>query len=197
MLKNNNFLINTYNNTPDYWNTKPPLSFWSIALGYSLFGNTPLGLRFFSALSACLTLFLILLFCVRKYGPGSAFYTGLILISMPHFFLRHNARTGDADAIFLLFHTAGILAVLAWPKRYPAYCAASFLAGLAFLTKSFHAAPLVLLLIIFFFHGVSLIAPFGGARPVMPADWRCACGDMGDHAFPVRRAYVFHPYDFL
>lgn len=151
MLQSGDFLVNTYGGVPDYWNTKPPMSFWSVALGYTLFGDNPFGLRFFSALSICAALFLTLLFCARRFGLTTAVCTGLVLMPMQHFFLLHNARTGDPDGLFLLFHITGLLAVLAWPKRYPAYYAASFLAGLAFLTKSFHAGPLVLLLMFFFF----------------------------------------------
>jgi 4-amino-4-deoxy-L-arabinose transferase-like glycosyltransferase len=151
MVQSGNFLINTYNYKPDYWNAKPPLSFWSVALGYKLFGFNPLGLRFFSALFSCLTLFATLIYCYKRISPRVAIFTGFVLLSLAIFFQYHNARTGDPDALFLLFYIVGLLIVLAWPKRYVAYQIASFLAGLAFLTKSFHAIPMVLLLLIFFF----------------------------------------------
>lgn len=150
MIHSGELLINTYNHEPDYWNAKPPLSFWSVAFGYKLFGFTPLGLRFFSALFSCLTLFMTLTYCYQKISGRTAFFTGIVLLSLATFFQRHNARTADPDALFLLFTIAGLLAVLVWPKRYRAYQAASFLAGLAFLTKSFHAVPMVLLLLLFF-----------------------------------------------
>ena len=151
MIESGDFLVNTYNHKPDYSNTtKPPLSFWSVALGYSLFGFNPFGLRFFSALFTCLTLFLTLIFCYKTISTRSTIFTGFVLLSLYKFFQHHNARTGDPDALFLLFNTAGLLIVLFWPKRHAAYRVASFLAGLAFLTKSFHAIPIVLLLFIFF-----------------------------------------------
>jgi len=150
MIQNGNFLINTYNHELDYANAKPPLSFWSIALGYSLFGFNPFGLRFFSAFFTCLTLLFTLVFCYKKISTRTAIFTGFVLLSLYKFFQNHNARTGDPDALFILFSTAGLLIVLAWPKRHTAYQIASFLAGLAFLTKSFHAIPMVLLLLIFF-----------------------------------------------
>jgi 4-amino-4-deoxy-L-arabinose transferase-like glycosyltransferase len=150
MVQSGHFLVNTHNHAPDYWNTKPPLSFWSAALGLSLFGANPLGLRFFSALSACLMLFLTLLFCYKRLPLRVAVFSGLVLLSLNMFFQSHNARTADPDALFLLFNTTGLLAVLAWPRRYAAYLVASFLAGLAFLTKSFHVLPLALLLSGFF-----------------------------------------------
>jgi len=156
MVKSGNYIINTFGYETDYWNTKPPLSFWSVALGYKLFGFNPFGLRFFSALFSCLTLFMILNYCYKKISPRTACLTGLILLSPTAFFLRHNARAADPDALFIFFCTAGLLITLAWSRRYAAYKMASFLAGMAFLTKSFHAAPFVLLLLIFFLMDFSL-----------------------------------------
>ncbi|MCL2625818.1 MAG: glycosyltransferase family 39 protein [Cystobacterineae bacterium] len=156
MLQHGNFLMNTYGGAPDYWNAKPPLSFWGVALGYSLFGVNPLGLRFFSALCACFMFFLTLTFCCKKISARAAVFSGLIFLSLNAFFLRHHARTADPDALFLLFNTAGLLAVLAWPKRYAAYYVASLLTGLAFLTKSFHVIPMALLVSGFFLMDFSL-----------------------------------------
>ena len=67
MLKNGNFLVNTYLNEPDYWNVKPPVSFWSIMAGFTLFGYTSVGLRFFSALAYLITTVVTGLFA-RRYG---------------------------------------------------------------------------------------------------------------------------------
>ena len=86
MLKSENFLINTYNQTPDYWNLKPPLSFLSIALGYNIFGYNTLGLRFFSALCACIALCSTIFFCARRLSYRSAVWVGLIIISFQLFF---------------------------------------------------------------------------------------------------------------
>jgi len=156
MIQSGNFWVNTYGGAPDYWNAKPPLSFWGVVLGYFLFGANPLGLRFFSALCACFMLFLTLVFCCKKISVRTAVFSGFVFLSLNAFFQRHHARTADPDALFLLLSTAGLLTVLAWPKRYAAYHLASFLAGLAFLTKSFHAIPMALLLFVFFLMDFSL-----------------------------------------
>ncbi len=151
MLQNKSFLVNTFDNAPDYWNSKPPLSFWGVALGYKLFGYTPFGLRFFSALAAWATFMLVVLFCLRRLSIESAIFAACIFVSLRVLYMTHNARNADPDAMFLLFYVAGLLLVLAYPQRLLAYCAAAFLAGLAFLTKSFHAIPMVLLLLVYFF----------------------------------------------
>lgn len=55
MLKNREFIVNTYGYQKDYWNLKPPLSFWAIIAGYKIVGFNPLGLRLYSTISAFLT----------------------------------------------------------------------------------------------------------------------------------------------
>lgn len=151
MLESGSYLVNTWGGKTDYWNSKPPLSFWAIVLGYKIFDISPFGLRFFSAAAGCLLLYLTIFFCLKNTTIFSAVCTGLILMSMQRFFLRHGIRSGDPDAIFLLFNTISLLLVLSWPKRYISFYIASFFAALAFLTKGFHAAPLVFLLILFYF----------------------------------------------
>lgn len=47
MIKRGDFLTNTYMGEMDYWNTKPPLSFYPLIAGYKFFGFNNLGLRFF------------------------------------------------------------------------------------------------------------------------------------------------------
>ena len=51
MIQNKNFIVNTYNYDVDYWNLKPPFSFYGIMLGFGIFGFSVRGLRLYSALS--------------------------------------------------------------------------------------------------------------------------------------------------
>ena len=55
MLQTGEPIVTTYAYSPDYWNLKPPLSEWLIALGYKLFGYNAYGLRFFSGVSMFLS----------------------------------------------------------------------------------------------------------------------------------------------
>ena len=36
MMQNGNYIVNTFGYEPDYWNLKPPLSFYGIILGFKL-----------------------------------------------------------------------------------------------------------------------------------------------------------------
>lgn len=138
MMQSGNYLINTFAKEPDYWNVKPPLSFLTVAAGFSLFGYTAVGLRFFSALSYVLTSVLTGLFA-RRYGNAASLFTMAFLTANYFPFKAHLVRAGDADSLYLLLFTLAMLAMLNIPKnqRFIYVCGLCF--SLAFLTKSFHA----------------------------------------------------------
>lgn len=46
MFKSHNYIVNTYNYENDYFNLKPPLSYWGIILGFKLFGVSIFSMRF-------------------------------------------------------------------------------------------------------------------------------------------------------
>ncbi|WP_196608581.1 ArnT family glycosyltransferase [Nitratidesulfovibrio oxamicus] len=158
MIERGDFLTNTYMGEPDYWNAKPPLSFYPIIAGYKLFGFNSLGLRFFSGVFATALLCLVLVHTARVQGTASGMLAVLMLATGKNFIFRHNARTGDPDALFLLLYVVSVLLVLQKTRSPYRFYIASVLASFAFLTKSFHAAPLVVTLAIFFFLDVGVSA---------------------------------------
>lgn len=138
MIQNGNYLVNTFAGEADYWNVKPPLSFLTVAAGFSLFGYTAVGLRFFSALSYILTSVFTGLFA-RRYGKAASLFTMAFLAANYFPFKAHLARAGDADSLYLLLFTLAMLAMLKIREnqRWLYGCGLCF--SLAFLTKSFHA----------------------------------------------------------
>ena len=76
MMKNHNYIVNTYNYENDYFNLKPPLSYWGIILGFRLFGTGIFGMRFYSALAAFATFLLIAVYLLRRYGKTAALFAG-------------------------------------------------------------------------------------------------------------------------
>lgn len=138
MMKNHNYLINTYLDLPDYWNVKPPLSFLTIIAGFSIFGFHALGLRFFSALFYLITVLCTGLFA-KRYGKLASLFTMALLTANYFPFKAHLVRAGDADSLYLLLFTLAMLSMLQIRKnqRWLLVCALCF--SLAFLTKSFHA----------------------------------------------------------
>ena len=138
MLKNGNFLVNTYLNEPDYWNVKPPVSFWSIMAGFTLFGYTSVGLRFFSALAYLITTVVTGLFA-RRYGKLTSLLVMAFLCANYFPFKAHLVRAGDADSLYLLFFALAMLAMLKIRENGRMLYVCGLCFSLAFLTKSFHA----------------------------------------------------------
>ncbi|KOA20688.1 undecaprenyl phosphate-alpha-4-amino-4-deoxy-L-arabinose arabinosyl transferase [Clostridium homopropionicum DSM 5847] len=143
MIKNNNYIVNTYAYSNDYWNLKPPLSYWAIIAGYKLFGYNALGLRFFSAVAALLTILVVAIFTLIKHGRLASIISTAVLTATMPYIIEHCARTGDADSIFILFFTLSIISMLMIEKSIGfLYCTGVFFA-FAFLAKSWHTISII------------------------------------------------------
>ena len=150
MIRNSDYLVQTYQGLPDYWNLKPPLSFWLISLAYRLFGYNAFALRFFSAFSGLLTALAVALWSWKRCGRWTAVLTLAIFTANRVFFGLHFARYGDADAQYQLFFTLAILSTIMCDRGFRwLYCSAICF-GLAFLEKGFHAVniPMICFLIL-------------------------------------------------
>lgn len=139
MLQRGDLLGNTYRGALDYWNLKPPLSFWVIEASYSAFGYTPFALRLPSALASVGTVALITLSGWRWFGRGAAVISTAAAVSCLILLGAHTGRTGDPDAVFILFMTGSVLCALEARRRPYLLVASTTLFSAAFLTKSFHA----------------------------------------------------------
>ncbi len=146
MLRSRSFLVTTYAGQPEYWNLKPPLGYWMIALSYRLFGFTPFALRLPSALFGLLVVAGTMAFAKRWGNRRLAVVAGLIVATAFGFLSNHGARSGDLDAAltFLLLLAAAQLARLARaPRRRWTMLALAAVFGCAFLLKSFAILPMV------------------------------------------------------
>ena len=139
MLKNKNYIVNTVNYAPDYWNLKPPLSFYGIMLGFQLFGYSAVGLRFYSTVSYFLICILCALYLRKHHGKISSLLCLGFLCCNQLMFKNHGARAGDADALYQLFFTIAMLAMMEIPQKHSRSYLSGFCFSLAFLTKSYHA----------------------------------------------------------
>lgn len=104
MYNNGNFLVTTYEDRPDLYNTKPPLMIWLQVLSAYVFGMNEFSIRFPSALAGALCIFICGWVVARKtknvfYGCMSA----LLLASSNGFIQLHGSMTGDYDALLTLF----------------------------------------------------------------------------------------------
>jgi len=115
MYLHGRWLIPYYEGAPDMWNTKPPLLIWLQAAGMHLFGTGELALRLPSALAAALTAILLWHWLtVRLNRPWAGFLAGAVLATTYAYVDNHAARTGDYDALLVLFTTFAALCCFNW-----------------------------------------------------------------------------------
>lgn len=107
-------------NTGDYvtprlygepWFEKPPLTYWSSALGFAVFGVTEFGARFGSAAGAAVCVFLTYFVCNRLWGRRIAIWAALILATSTGFFAFSRAASTDMPLTVCL--TVALLCFLA------------------------------------------------------------------------------------
>ena len=104
MYRSGNFLVSTYENQPDLYNTKPPLMIWLQVVSAYVFGMNELALRFPSALAGFITILFCGMMVYRK--TENVYYGGLaalLLASSDGFIQLHGSITGDYDALLSLF----------------------------------------------------------------------------------------------
>lgn len=150
MIRNQDYVVSTFQGETDYWNLKPPLSFWFIAIGYKLFGYNALGLRFFSALATLLVSAALALWAYRRQGRWTAPLIVLLYMANSMVFGVHFARFGDADAQYQLFFTLSMLCMLNTDRDFRWFYGSGVFFGLAFMEKGLHAIniPLICLAVL-------------------------------------------------
>lgn len=149
MIKRNNYIVNTYAYNNDYWNLKPPVSYWTIILGYRLAGFNALGLRLFSAIAAVLTILAVAIFVLYNHGRTASLISTAALTTTVPFILEHCSKSGDADSIFILFFTLSIMCLTLARKNISWLYGSGFAFALAFLTKSWHAGSIAVIIVIY------------------------------------------------
>ena len=145
MIKKNNYIVNTYAYRNDYWNLKPPISYWAIIWGYKLMGFNPLGLRFFSAVAGSITILVIAIFTLYKHGRLASLIATVTITTTVPYILEHSARSGDADSIFILFFTISVVSIALIEVNIKWLYSSGLFFALAFLTKSWHAGNIVVI----------------------------------------------------
>jgi 4-amino-4-deoxy-L-arabinose transferase-like glycosyltransferase len=109
MVQNGKWLVPHFDGQPDLWNTKPPLMIWLQALGMHLFGFNELAVRLPAALAGLATALLLFFYGKRTGWLFGGWMAALILVTTPGYVGEHVSRTGDCDALLVLWLTAGLL----------------------------------------------------------------------------------------
>lgn len=150
MVQSGNFIVSTYQGAPDYWNVKPPLSLWQIALAYRLFGYGTFALRFFSALYLPLIVVLSMAILNKYTGLAASLTTGFLFAATGTRFF-HLFKSGDPDALFffMCFLTCLFLYVANKESKPVLLIGAGVCTALAFLTKATHVVSVFLVIAVY------------------------------------------------
>jgi 4-amino-4-deoxy-L-arabinose transferase-like glycosyltransferase len=100
MYQHEEWIVPTFNQT--LRTDKPPLHYYFMKAGYSLFGITPFGARIFSSVMGILTVLTVYLFGRRIMNEEAAFYAGIILISSLQLAVQFHLAVPDPYLIFFL-----------------------------------------------------------------------------------------------
>lgn len=103
MLHNGKWFSLYFDDVPDLYNSKPPLTSWLQILFVNFFGFNELALRLPSALATCLTIVFLFKFIALHFDYLLAWITSLILLTSYGFIHFHTARTADSDALLTFF----------------------------------------------------------------------------------------------
>lgn len=100
MYLNKSYLVTTYDQKPDMWNTKPPLMIWLQVASISVWGMNEFAVRFPSALAGLIGIFLIgfWVFKLSKSLDWSS-VSMLLLATAGGYIQLHGSITGDYDAL--------------------------------------------------------------------------------------------------
>lgn len=104
MASNGNIIVTSFNNSPDLYNTKPPLMIWLQALSVKAFGINESSIRLPSIFAGIACIVLLMHYTYRQSKSlWTASLAGLILICSNGFIQLHGSLTGDYDALLTLF----------------------------------------------------------------------------------------------
>ena len=148
MIRSQDYIVSTYQGQPDFWNLKPPMSYWLIALGYQLFGYNAFALRFFSAMATFLCEIAVSLWATRHINRWAAPLLLFLFVANARFYGLHFSRAGDADAQYQLFFTIAMLMMLNSERKFSWFYGCALFFGLAFLEKGLHAINIPIICLI-------------------------------------------------
>ena len=102
MLHSHDWIGTTFMGSLDYYNTKPPLNVWLIALAFKALGPSLLSLRIWSIGAAWCTVAVFQRWVRQTRGAAVALAASLVLATTFGFLYDHAGRSGNTDAIFTL-----------------------------------------------------------------------------------------------
>jgi len=115
MVKSGNWLVTTFHGDVDYYNTKPPLNVWLIAVAFKAFGIHLWSMRLPSFLAAFATIATLQWWCRRCFNAVTALMSTVVLSTTFGFLYVHSARSGNPDAWLTLVIVLTVITL--WSAR--------------------------------------------------------------------------------
>jgi 4-amino-4-deoxy-L-arabinose transferase-like glycosyltransferase len=135
MVRSGHWVATTFHGAVDYYNTKPPLNVWLIALSFKAFGESLVSLRLVSTISAWLTVAVLQRWTRRAYGPAAALFSSLVLATTFGFLYVHAGRSAETDALFTLLVLLTVVTLSAAERRPSLRAWLGLLAAAVFLLR--------------------------------------------------------------
>lgn len=120
MLMNGNYLVQYDDGVPVRDDFKPPVSLWLKMISYKIFGVNEFSVRLPSIVAALLTLMALWyfgFFILNRPELGALF--ALLTACTQGFIVSHVARTGEPDALVILFVTLSLISYYLLLTNYP------------------------------------------------------------------------------
>lgn len=145
MLHSRQYIGTTFQYQTDYWNLKPILSEYGIILGIKIFGFNLFGIRFYSALAMLLSGIVGFVYALKKFGKREAVYVLLGFCACMPLWKTHSGRNADADSLYCFWIFLFVILLCESMKRRWIIYLSFMCLGFAFLCKSFHVIPYVIM----------------------------------------------------
>ena len=117
MAKSGDWIGTAFLGHLDYYNSKPPLNVWLIAVAFKMFGANLVSLRIVSTLSACCIVAILQTWVRRLFGPAVGLLAGLVLATNFAFVYVHGGRSGNTDPLFTLLVLLTVVTLAAAQHR--------------------------------------------------------------------------------
>jgi len=115
MAESGDWIGTTFLGSLDYYNSKPPLQVWLVALAFKVFGQGLVTLRLPAMIAAWLTVAVLIWWAARAFGRAVAVMAGLVLATCYGFLYVHSGRSGNADSLLTLLVLLTVVTL--WASR--------------------------------------------------------------------------------
>jgi 4-amino-4-deoxy-L-arabinose transferase-like glycosyltransferase len=149
MARGGHWVGTTFFGALDYYNTKPPLNVWLIALSFKAFGVSLWSLRLPAVASAFVTVVVLQAWVRRAIGAMVAIFSSLVLATCFGFLYAHSGRSANSDALLALLIL--LTAVTLWAARqrsWPLVWLGPILAGVFLLKGMAVLLPLAIVVVV-------------------------------------------------